>query len=561
VRRAGRARPATPVNYNNFRFWILFGLVYLLYWRLDRRRQNALLLVASYIFYGAWDYRFLFLILLSTVIDFIGGLGVAGVQLPTRKLRGLGVLLVGSSILLTAGIRYDLLFAGDVAAALPARARDWAVPIATLLATAAYGGFLPRLYRLPAERRRKIFLVISMVANLAILGFFKYCDFFIDGVTRLFGVLGLGAPSWTTLNLILPAGISFYTFQAMSYTIDIYRRQTEPTEDFGDFALFVAFFPHLVAGPIMRAHTLLPQVVQARPDPRGTPVMREGLILVLIGLCKKLVIADNMAPLANAVFFRFLDGQGEGVSGPEVLLGIYAFALQIYGDFSGYSAIARGISKWLGFELVENFHQPYLAQSPSDFWKRWHISLSSWLRDYLYIPLGGNRGGVGKQYRNLMLTMVLGGLWHGASFTFVVWGTFHGLILCLFRAFRIPEVVEAGRRAAGARRVLRVVIMFHLVCFGWLFFRADNFPAAFAMLEAMATRVHFDGAVLRPMLAELVLLGALPLALELPLDGERRLQRLANAPVWIQILAFVFLMSLLMFLHAVRANEFIYFQF
>jgi D-alanyl-lipoteichoic acid acyltransferase DltB (MBOAT superfamily) len=549
------------VNYNNFRFWILFGLVYLVYWRLDRRRQNTLLLVASYVFYGAWDYRFLFLILLSTVIDFIGGLGVAGVELPARKRRNLGVLLIGSSILLTSGIHYDLLFAGDLAAALPLHARDWAIPLATLFATVAYGVFLPRLYRLPTEQRRKVFLVISMVANLAILGFFKYCDFFIDSVTRLFDTFGLGTPSWTTLNLILPAGISFYTFQAMSYTIDIYRRQTEPTQDFGDFALFVAFFPHLVAGPIMRAHTLLPQVVQDRRDPRGTPAMREGLILVLVGLCKKLVIADNMAPLANAVFFRFLDGHGEGVSGPEVLLGIYAFALQIYGDFSGYSAIARGISKWLGFELVENFHLPYLAQSPSDFWKRWHISLSSWLRDYLYIPLGGNRGGVARQYRNLMLTMVLGGMWHGASFTFIVWGTFHGLILCVYRALGISEVAAPGRPGAGLRRALRIVIMFHLVCFGWLFFRADNFPAAFAMLEAMVTRVHFDGAILRPMLAEIVLLGALPLVLEIPLDGERRLQRLANGPVWVQILAYAYVVSLLLFLHSVKAHEFIYFQF
>jgi D-alanyl-lipoteichoic acid acyltransferase DltB (MBOAT superfamily) len=549
------------VNYNNFRFWILFGMVYALYWRLGRRQQNALLLVASYAFYGAWDYRFLFLILVSTVIDFIGGLGVAGVELPVAKRRRLGVLLVGSSILLTAGIRYDLLWAGDISAALPHRARDWAIPLAMVISSLAYGVFLPRLYRLPVEKRRKVFLVLSMVTNLGILGFFKYCDFFIDSLTRLFAVLGLGAPSWTTLNLILPAGISFYTFQAMSYTIDIYRRQTEPTQNFGDFALFVAFFPHLVAGPIMRAHTLLPQVVNDRRDPRGTPAMREGLILVLVGLCKKLVIADNMAPLANAVFFRFLDGRGDGVSGPEALLGVYAFALQIYGDFSGYSAIARGISKWLGFELVENFHQPYLAQSPSDFWKRWHISLSSWLRDYLYIPLGGNRGGVGKQYRNLMLTMVLGGLWHGASFTFVAWGTFHGLILCLYRAFGISEVVAAARTGAPFRRALRILIMFHLVCFGWLFFRADNFPAAFAMLEAMVTRVQFDAATLGPMLAEMALLGVIPLLLELPLDGERRLRRLVDGPVWIQILAYIYLVSLLLFFHAVKAHEFIYFQF
>jgi D-alanyl-lipoteichoic acid acyltransferase DltB (MBOAT superfamily) len=549
------------VNYNNFRFWVLFGLVYLVYWRLSRRRQNALLLGASYVFYGAWDYRFLFLILLSTVIDFIGGLGVAGVELAPAKRRRLGLLLVSSSVLLAAGIRYDALLAGDLATALPHRLRDVAIPIATAVASFAYGVFLPRLYGLPTERRRKVFLTLSMVANLAILGFFKYCDFFIDSFTRAVVGLGLGHPSWTTLNIVLPAGISFYTFQAMSYTVDIYRRQAQPTEDFADFALFVSFFPHLVAGPIMRAHTLLPQVIHDRPDPRGTPAMREGLILVLVGLVKKLVIADNMAPLANAVFFRFLDGKGAEVSGPEVLLGVYAFALQIYGDFSGYSAIARGISKWLGFELVENFHLPYLAQSPSDFWKRWHISLSSWLRDYLYIPLGGNRGGVVRQYRNLMLTMILGGLWHGASFTFIAWGTFHGLILCVFRALRIPDEVRADAPGAPFRRVVRIVLMFHLTCFGWLFFRADNFGAAFAMLGALFHGPPAHPGVLTPFIAEMIVLGGLPMALEVLLDGERNLGRLSRAPVWLQCASYAYVATSLIFLHASRASAFIYFQF
>jgi alginate O-acetyltransferase complex protein AlgI len=555
------------MNYNNFRFWLLFGLVYAIYWRLGRRGQNALLLVASYLFYGAWDYRFLFLILLSTVIDFVGGLGVAGVELPPLKRRRLGVLLISSSLLLTTGIQYGALWDavtggrwGDVGAALPHGLRDWWIPAAVALATALYGLYLPKLYHLPAERRRKVFLVLSMVANLGILGFFKYCDFFISSFTQLMGALGLGHPSWTALHIILPAGISFYTFQAMSYTIDIYRRQAEPTESFADFALFVAFFPHLVAGPIMRAHTLLPQVVRDRPDPRGTPAMREGLILVLVGLFKKLVVADNMAPLANAVFFRFLDGHGEGVSGPEVLVGIYAFALQIYGDFSGYSAVARGISKWLGFELVENFHLPYLATSPSDFWKRWHISLSSWLRDYLYIPLGGNRGSLFKVYRNLMLTMVLGGLWHGASFTFILWGTVHGGILCVYRVLGIRDEVRPGA-GQRARHVLRVVLMFHLVCLGWLFFRADNFPAAFAMLGAMVSRPHFDWGVLLPTLAEITVLAVIPLLMELALDGERRLERLARAPAWLQGAVYAYIATMIIFLHAGRANAFIYFQF
>ena len=481
--------------------------------------------------------------------------------------RGLGLLLIVAAVLLTSGIDYGGVFSGvtagrwgDVARALPHRVRDLAIPIAVAASIVIYGSCLPALYRMETERRRKVFLTLSMVANLGILAFFKYCDFFLGGFVHLAGALGF-TPSWTALNIVLPAGISFYTFQAMSYTIDIYRRQTEPTTNFGDFALFVSFFPHLVAGPIMRAHTLLPQVVNDRPDPRGTPAMREGLILVLIGLVKKIVIADNMAPLANAVFFRFLDGKGAGVSGPEVLLGIYAFALQIYGDFSGYSAIARGISKWLGFELVENFHLPYMSVSPSDFWRRWHISLSSWLRDYLYIPLGGNRGGVFKQYRNLMLTMILGGLWHGASFTYIAWGTFHGLILCVYRALGIRDDVRTDQPGWRWKWMLRVVVMFHLVCFGWLFFRADNFGAAFAMLQALFTHGSAAPGVLAPIIAEMVILAGIPLAMEVALDGERNLARLARAPVTIQCAAYSYGVAMLVFLHSGRANAFIYFQF
>jgi alginate O-acetyltransferase complex protein AlgI len=555
------------VNYNNFRFWLLFGIVYFLYWKVRRPRQNALLLVASYVFYGAWDYRFLFLILLSTIIDFIGGLGVAGIELAPVKRKRLGLLLLAASLLLTSGIDYGRLFGavaagqgGAVWAALPHGWRGFGIPIAVFCAVLAYGAFLPLLYGLPTERRRKTFLTLSMVANLGILGFFKYCDFFSAGLVRLLGGLGIH-PGWTALNLVLPAGISFYTFQAMSYTIDIYRRETEATESFADFALFVSFFPHLVAGPIMRAHTLLPQVTRDRPDPRGTPKMREGLILVLVGLVKKLVVADNMAPIANGVFFKFLDGHGGAVSGPEVLLGVYAFALQIYGDFSGYSAIARGISKWLGFELVENFHLPYLAQSPSDFWKRWHISLSTWLRDYLYIPLGGNRGGKVRHYRNLMLTMILGGLWHGASMTFVVWGTFHGLILCGYRALGIRDEVRPGTPAAGLRRAARIVVMFHLVCFGWLFFRADNFAAAFSMLHALGAGPPAHAAVLLPALVQMLGLAVIPFLLETALDGERNLARLARAPAWAQVTSYAYLIAMLMFLHASKANAFIYFQF
>jgi D-alanyl-lipoteichoic acid acyltransferase DltB (MBOAT superfamily) len=210
---------------------------------------------------------------------------------------------------------------------------------------------------------------------------------------------------------------------------------------------------------------------------------------------------------------------------------------------------------------MRNFRHPYFARNVSDFWQRWHISLSTWLRDYLYIPLGGNRGGWRKQYRNLMLTMVLGGLWHGASMTFIAWGTFHGLILCVYRALGIPEVVASDRPAAGARRALRVIVMFHLVCLGWLFFRADNFPTAFAMLRTLVTRPQVDLTILKPVIAEMALLAGIPLLLELALDGERNLARLARAPVWVQCASYAYVAVMLLFLHAGKANAFIYFQF
>jgi alginate O-acetyltransferase complex protein AlgI len=556
------------VNYNSFAFWLLFGLLYLVYWRLDHGRQNTLLLGASYLFYGTWDYRFLFLILISTAIDYVGGLGVAGIVLPARKRRGLGLLVVGAALALCSGVDYGALLralgsadGAGARAALPHRLRDLSIPMAVALLTGAYGLLLPRLSALPRDRRRKVFLTVSMIANLGILGFFKYCDFFVGSFVGLLHVMGLQNVEWRALRVILPAGISFYTFQAMSYTIDIYRGDTEPTESFRDFALFVCFFPHLVAGPIMRAHTLLPQVVNRRADPRGTSQMREGLALILIGLCKKLVIADNMAAIANAVFFRFSDGGGHGVSGPEALVGVYAFAFQIYGDFSGYSAIARGISKWLGFELVENFHLPYLAVSPSDFWRRWHISLSSWLRDYLYIPLGGNRGGTFRQYRNLMLTMLLGGLWHGASFTFIAWGAFHGAILCAYRALGVSDELQRKGARGWLIWTARTALMFNLTCLGWLFFRADNFGAAWQMLTRIFTNFHFSRAALAPPVAEMVLLALIPLSLEVLLDGERNLKRLWSASRVFQAATYACALAMLLFLRAGQVHEFIYFQF
>jgi alginate O-acetyltransferase complex protein AlgI len=553
------------MNYNNWTFWLLFTSVIVYYWRLNHRQQNDLLLVASYSFYGFWDYRFLFLILISTVIDFIGGLGVAGVQLPRYRLRRLGMLLIGSAFLLCTNIRYAQLWQGlssldlvQVLAALPQQARDFYVVIGTAAVCVVYGWALPWLYTLPEQARRKYFLTISMVANLGILGFFKYCDFFIESFRSLVTALGFSEPSWVTLGIILPAGISFYTFQAMSYTIDIYRGHAKPTDNFRDFALFICFFPHLVAGPIMRAHTLLPQVVNVRRLQPGS--FEEGLFLVVLGLFKKVVIADNMALIVNCVFNRFQHGDIAGITGSEVIVGVYAFAFQIYGDFSGYSSIARGISKWLGFELVINFNTPYFAVSPSDFWRRWHISLSSWLRDYLYVPLGGNRHGSLMTYRNLMITMLLGGLWHGASWTFVAWGFYQGAILCAFRLLKISD--DFSRE--GMRNCLywlwRVFLMFHLTCIGWFLFRADSFMTVWQMGRLIFSDFTVTSFVISS-LATIAFYCMLMLILEWLLGGEHHLERLLHKAWPLRAPVYVYLLFMLVVFHSATTYEFIYFQF
>lgn len=329
------------------------------------------------------------------------------------------------------------------------------------------------------DSARRPFLLISLVTNLGLLGFFKYENFFVDSLHALGAVMGLDL-AVPTLRVILPIGISFYTFQALSYTIDVYRGQLHATRSFWDFFLAVLFFPHLVAGPIQRAANLIDQVVTPR---KTTSVqVQDGLHLMAWGFFKKVVVADGLATLVNQTF------SATAVSGGEALVGVYAFAFQIYCDFSGYTDIARGVAKLLGFEFALNFNLPYFATNPSDFWKRWHISLSTWLRDYLYIPLGGNQHGTWLTYRNLMLTMVLGGLWHGAAWNFVAWGFYHGALLVAHRLSQ-PALAAIERIAQGHLKtpwfLLRLFVMFHLTCYGWLLFRAGSFAQIGSMTLAL----------------------------------------------------------------------------
>jgi D-alanyl-lipoteichoic acid acyltransferase DltB (MBOAT superfamily) len=332
--------------------------------------------------------------------------------------------------------------------------------------------------------RRKFFLTISIVCDLAILCFFKYFNFFTDSFAilakNIFG-LSIGA---NIIKIILPVGISFYVFKTISYIVDVYRNDIESSKSFLDYATYLAFFPQLLAGPIDRAGTLLKQIQKSRPALTSND-MREAIWLFVWGLFKKVVVADNMSLIVNEIF-RPYDILSAAVTVPEdglrMLIGVYAFTIQIYGDFSGYTDMSRGVAKLLGFDTMLNFNLPYFSITPGIFWRRWHISLSTWLRDYLYIPLGGNRCSKIKMYNNIMITMILGGLWHGAAWTFVLWGGYHGLLLVVYR---ILGIEENYKNYSKWKKIATGLITFHLIAFGWLIFRAKNITTVMVFLQSI----------------------------------------------------------------------------
>jgi alginate O-acetyltransferase complex protein AlgI len=408
--------------------------------------------------------------------------------------------------------------------------------------------------RTDSDSSRKWLVGLSCTINLSVLAYFKYANFFIDSAIPLVQRMGLPVPHWQ-LNVVLPVGISFYTFQSMSYVIDVYRRQMTPLKSLVDYGLYVTLFPQLVAGPIERGTHLALQVT--RKTRVAWSDCSDGSWLILKGLFKKAVLADNLSPIVDRIFSL------SDPTGPEVMIGVYAFAFQIYGDFSGYTDIARGLGKWLGYDLMMNFRLPYLATNPSDFWQRWHISLSTWLRDYLYIPLGGNRFGTFMTCRNLMLTMVLGGLWHGARWTFVCWGLYHGLLLVAHRLWseRTKRYETPNRpQPATAPWLLRVVIMFHLTCLGWLMFRATNIGQVGTMLQSLIGNWSWSATVSQE-LWQLLLL-CLPVVLmhfAQERTGELNLiPRLSFLP---RSLAYSCILMALLSLGSFGGREFIYFQF
>jgi alginate O-acetyltransferase complex protein AlgI len=472
---------------------IFLTFIVVIYWRFKWRQQNILLLLASYFFYGWWDWRFLSLILISTVVDYF---------------------------------------------------------------CAHY------IVRSDNHVKRKALLAISVTLNLSFLGFFKYFNFFVDSFADLMGVLGLPV-SKSTLNIILPPGISFYTFQALAYIVDVYYNRLKPATRIVDYALFINLFPHLIAGPIQRPSHLLPQV--QKPRVFLIDKFRDGLMLIAFGLFQKCVIADNCSLLADAAFGGKLGEPNLAV----LAIGTYAFAWQIYGDFSGYSNIARGSAQLLGFHFMVNFRQPYLATSLQDFWRRWHISLSTWLRDYLYISLGGNRGGTARTYRNLMLTMVIGGFWHGANWTFVIWGYIHGVVLCIERfahnLFGIEKRNPKPKESSGRNSLLdpaswmKRLVIFHVVCFSWIFFRATSTGDAFGLLSGL---FHFQWIPEYSTALLFLIVFSLPLfIIDILIEhrGEEYLFEKSH-PYLSAAVALGLLAAIILFAGS-KANAFIYFQF
>ncbi|MDA9289699.1 MBOAT family protein [Polaribacter sp.] len=395
--------------FNSIDFAVFLPIVFLLYWLLANKSlklQNALIVLASYLFYGWWDWRFLSLILFSTLVDY-----TIGRKLKSEK----------------------------------------------------------------NQTKRKILLWTSIFVNLGFLGFFKYANFFLDNFTAAFSFFGSEIATHS-LDIILPVGISFYTFQTLSYTIDVYKQKLEPTNDFIVFSAFVSFFPQLVAGPIERATNLLPQFYKKRTFELSKAV--DGMRQILWGLFKKIVIADSCAELANQIFNNSAE-----MNGSTLVLGALFFTFQIYGDFSGYSDIAIGTSRLFGFNLMQNFKFPYFSRDIAEFWRRWHMSLSTWFRDYLYIPLGGSRGGTWMKVRNTFLIFIVSGFWHGANWTFIAWGTLHAIyflpLLLTNKNRNNLEIVAQGNYLPTARELLQMLSTFTLTVFAWIIFRTNDITHAF----------------------------------------------------------------------------------
>lgn len=485
--------------FNSIPFAIFFLIVFIVYWFVvnkSPRLQNKFLLIASYFFYGCWDWRFLFLLAFSTLLDFVTGL---------------------------------------------------------------------KIYQADSLNTKKTCLAVSVIVNLGFLGFFKYYNFFTESFASLLQSGGF-KPDFYTLNIILPVGISFYTFHGLSYVFDIYNGKIKPTTNWVDYSLFVSFFPLLVAGPIERATHLLPQVENPRKFEYSKAV--DGLKQILWGLFKKVVIADNCAEFANMVFNNSPD-----YSGTTLLLGAVLFAFQIYGDFSGYSDIALGTARLLGFELLRNFAFPYFSRDIAEFWRRWHISLSSWFRDYLYIPLGGSKGGTWKKVRNTSIIFLVSGFWHGANWTFMAWGALNAIyIMPLILAEKNRhhlEIVAKGKVFPSSKEFRQIMGTFPLTVFAWIFFRAETLSHAFSYIKNLFAGLLVKSAYIQTCNFLLKKVGfALPglIMVFVLIEWLGREQKYAIENLGVKLprivrWSFYYAIIIALFLFTGKEAQFIYFQF
>lgn len=481
--------------FNSVSFAIFLPVVFILYWLIFNRNlqlQNFLLLCASYFFYACWDWRFLFLLVFSTLLDYFTGLKMTESENP---------------------------------------------------------------------KSRSFWLWLSILINLGFLGVFKYYNFFAGSFTQMFSNFGLNVNPWT-LKVILPVGISFYTFHGLSYVIDIYKRRIKAERNFIDYSLFVSFFPLLVAGPIERATHLLPQIKKARVFNYHNAA--NGLRQILWGLFKKIVIADQCAEFANTIF-----ANSASYSGSTLVLGAIFFTFQIYCDFSGYSDIALGVARLFGIELLRNFAFPYFSRGVAEFWRRWHISLSTWFRDYLYVPLGGSKGGTWLKVRNTFIIFLVSGFWHGANWTFIIWGFLNALFIMpsiIFKTNRNNlEIVAKGKSLPTLSEFLHILLTFCMVVFAWIFFRANNVTHAFNYLGRIFSRSLFSIPsfdVNRPQLLETIALIVFFIVIEWNgRENQYAIETLTKLKSRNYRLAFYYALVLIAFLFAGKEQQFIYFQF
>ena len=476
--------------FNSIEFSVFLPIIFTLYWFIGVKNikcQNLLLLFASYVFYGWWDWRFLSLIIFSSSVDY-------------------------------------------------------------------YVGF--RLNKTNNNTKRKILLLTSIIVNLGFLGFFKYFNFFAESFADAFTILGYHIEP-SRLSIILPVGISFYTFQTLSYSIDVYNRKMEPTKNIITFFAFVSFFPQLVAGPIERAINLLPQFYKQRKFDyfKATDGMRQ----ILWGLFKKVVIADNCAVYANMIF-----NNSDTLSGSTLVLGALYFSIQIYGDFSGYSDIAIGTSRLFGFNLKKNFSFPYFSRDIAEFWRRWHISLSTWFRDYLYIPLGGSKFGTWISTRNIFIIFIISGFWHGANWTFIIWGALNALYylpLLLFKKNRVnTDTVAQEKHLPSLKELLQMSITFILTVFAWIFFRAKDIGHAFDYISTIFSFSLFTKPIFISKYTFLLI--AFMLVIEwCSRKNEYGLEKLGLK--WNKLLRYTlyYLIIILIAVFTIDEQRFIYFQF